>query len=83
MKKQILTTLAAGVLVCGLGLTSCGNSGIKMIKIPGKDFKMSATEITQKQYEEVMGENPSWFQITNEGLINEEKKQLKIHQIIL
>lgn len=48
-----------------------------MIEIPGKDFKMSATEITQKQYEEVMGENPSWFQITNEGLINEEKKQLK------
>ncbi|WP_318664706.1 formylglycine-generating enzyme family protein [Treponema sp.] len=38
---------------------------------------MSATEITQKQYEEVMGENPSWFQISNEGLINEEKKQLK------
>lgn len=54
-----------------------------MIEIPGKDFKMSATEITQKQYEEVMGENPSCFQITNEGLINEEKKQLKIHQIIL
>lgn len=48
-----------------------------MIEIPGKDFKMSATEITQKQYEEVMAENPSWFQITNEGLINEEKKQLK------
>ena len=61
MKKQILTTLAAGVLVCGLGLTSCGSSGIKMIEIPGKDFKMSATEITQKQYEEVMGENPSYF----------------------
>ena len=77
MKKQFLTTLAAGVLVCGLGLTSCGNSGIKMIKIPGKDFKMSATEITQKQYEEVMGENPSCFQISNEKLDDETREQLK------
>ena len=48
-----------------------------MIKIPGKDFKMSATEITQKQYEEVMGENPSWFQISNEKLDDEIREQLK------
>lgn len=54
-----------------------------MIEIPGKDFKMSATEITQKQYEEVMGENPSWFQISNEKLDDEIREQLKIHQIIL
>ena len=77
MKKQLLRTLAAGVLVSALCLTSCGSSGIKMIKIPGKDFKMSATEITQKQYEKVMGENPSWYQISNEFLNDEEKKQLK------
>ena len=77
MKKQLLKTLAAGVLVSALCLTSCGSSGIKMIKIPGKDFKMSATEITQKQYEKVMGENPSWYQISNEFLNDEEKKQLK------
>ena len=86
MKKQLLKTLAAGVLVSALCLTSCGSSGIKMIKIPGKDFKMSATEITQKQYEKVMGENPSWhqrsnedlwYQIINEDLDDERKKQLK------
>ena len=77
MKKQLLKTLAAGVLVSALCLTSCGSSSIKMIKIPGKDFKMSATEITQKQYEKVMGENPSWYQISNEFLNDEEKKQLK------
>lgn len=77
MKKQLLRTLAAGVLVSALCLTSCGSSGIKMIKIPGKDFKMSATEITQKQYEKVMGENPSWHQRSNEDLDDEEKKQIK------
>ena len=83
MKKQLLKTLAAGVLVSALCLTSCGNSGSKMIEIPemieipGKDFKMSATEITQKQYEKVMGENPSWFKLSNGYLKDGEKKQLK------
>ena len=86
MKKQLLKTLAAGVLVSALCLTSCGSSSIKMIKIPGEDFKMSAKEITQKQYEKVMGENPSWhqrsnedlwYQIINEDLDDERKKQLK------
>lgn len=77
MKKQFLTTLAAGVLVCGLGLTSCGSSGISMVKIPELGIKMSATEITQKQYEKVMGENPSCFQISNEKLDDEIREQLK------
>ena len=69
MKKQLLTTLVASIVVCTLGLTSCGDvkeTGIKMVEIPGKDFQMSTTEITQKQYEEVMGENPS----ENEGKNN-------------
>lgn len=77
MKKQLLTTLAAGVLVSALCLTSCGSSGISMVKIPELGIKMSATEITQKQYEKVMGENPSWFQISNEELDDETREQLK------
>jgi len=32
----------------------------KMIQIPGKNFAMLATEVTQMLYETVMGENPSW-----------------------
>lgn len=32
-----------------------------MIKIPGTNFEMSQTEVTQKLYESVMGENPSYF----------------------
>ncbi|MBR2316673.1 MAG: formylglycine-generating enzyme family protein [Spirochaetales bacterium] len=38
---------------------------VKMVKIPGKDYEMSATEITQKIYESVMGENPSKFKGEN------------------
>lgn len=76
MKKQFLKTLAAGVLVSALCLNSYGNSGIKMIEIPemieitGKDFKMSATEITQKQYKKVMGDNPSYNKGDNNPIEN-------------
>ena len=30
-----------------------------MVKIPGKNFKMMATEVTQRLYQRIMGENPS------------------------
>lgn len=33
--------------------------GIKMIPIPGKNFEMMSTEVTQKLYRTVMGVNPS------------------------
>ena len=32
-----------------------------MVQIPGKDYKMGKTEVTQAQWEAVMGENPSRF----------------------
>lgn len=34
--------------------------GITMLPIPGKNFEMMATEVTQKTYKEIMGKNPSW-----------------------
>ncbi len=34
---------------------------IEMVKIPGKNFEMSKTEVTQELYESIMGENPSVF----------------------
>jgi formylglycine-generating enzyme required for sulfatase activity len=36
-----------------------------MIKIPGQNFEMSKTEITQELYKSVMGENPSRFKGAN------------------
>jgi formylglycine-generating enzyme required for sulfatase activity len=32
---------------------------LDMVKIPGKNFEMLRTEVTQELYESVMGENPS------------------------
>ena len=32
-----------------------------MVQIPGRDFRMGKYEVTQAQWEAVMGENPSYF----------------------
>ena len=34
---------------------------IKMIEIPDRNYSVSNTEVTQEQYEAVMGQNPSYF----------------------
>ena len=60
MKKLI--TLAMAILVV-FGFVSCSGNDLDMVDIPGKDFKMLKTEVTQKLYESIMGENPSYFQI--------------------
>ena len=38
---------------------------IEMVQIPGQNYKMSTTEVTQGIYEAVMGENPSKFKGEN------------------
>ena len=35
--------------------------GAKMIDIPNKNYQMMNTEVTQKLYKSIMGENPSYF----------------------
>ncbi|MBR5915443.1 MAG: SUMF1/EgtB/PvdO family nonheme iron enzyme [Spirochaetia bacterium] len=35
--------------------------GLRMVSIPGKNFEMLSTEVTQEFYEEIMGDNPSYF----------------------
>ena len=37
----------------------------EMVHIPGQDYKMLNTEVTQKFYESVMGENPSYYKGEN------------------
>ncbi len=48
-----------------------------MVKVPGKDYSISRTEVTQKLYESVMGENPSYFRHDNEDLDEDELENLK------
>ena len=59
--KKIITLAMAALMV--LGFVSCSGNDLDMVDIPGTNFKMLKTEVTQELYEEVMGENPSYFQI--------------------
>lgn len=59
--KKIIAIVASsvcGVLVVGgifFGVKKIRNSTLVMVKIPGKDYSISRTEVTQKLYESVMG----------------------------
>ena len=61
-KKAIIVLIA---LWQTFMLVSCGKEPIEMVQIPGQNYKMSKTEITQKIYESIMGENPSRFKGEN------------------
>lgn len=42
---------------------------LDMVEIPGKNIKILTTEVTQELYEEVMGVNPSYYQIDSEEYV--------------
>ena len=56
--KKLLIALTASALFA----FSASAQELDMVDIPGQDFKMLKTEVTQELYEEVMGVNPSRFQ---------------------
>ena len=77
MKNQ-LKKIAA---ICFAALIACPcvmadeKFDLDMVKIPGKNFEMLRTEVTQELYEAVMGVNPSYFCRDNKEL---DKDDLKI-----
>ena len=57
-------------IVCSVasGFSGCKKNelkGLDMVEMPGMSIKMLRTEVTQKLYESVMGENPSYFKGEN------------------
>ena len=76
----IVSGSVCGVLLAGgifFAVKQVRKSSLVMVKIPGKDYSISRTEVTQKLYESVMGENPSYFCRDNKDLEEDELENLK------
>ena len=76
----IVSGSVCGVLLAGgifFGVKQVRKSSLVMVKVPGRDYSISRTEVTQKLYESVMDENPSYFCRDNEDLDEDELKNLK------
>lgn len=69
MKKFVLAAMA---MVASVSVSFAQ----EMVRIPGKDFEMSKTEVTQELYASVMGENPSYHRLDNVALDNSERRAL-------
>lgn len=69
MKKIVLAAMA---MVASVSVSFAQ----EMVRIPGKDFEMSKTEVTQELYASVMGENPSYHRLDNVALDNSERRAL-------
>jgi len=62
---------AADVISIGIDTES------KMVAIPGKNYRMGQTPVTQRLYKKVMGENPSYFQRSNYALHDDQRDALE------
>lgn len=54
----------------GFRLVRSNYGSLDMVKIPGKEYSIGKTEVTQKLYESIMGENPSEFKGKNNPVEN-------------
>ncbi len=58
--KTMMVTALCGCMLAGCG-RECVIPASEMIAIPDTNYRMQRTEVTQKQWEKVMGTNPSRF----------------------
>ncbi|MEE0892468.1 MAG: SUMF1/EgtB/PvdO family nonheme iron enzyme [Treponema sp.] len=72
--KKLLIALTASAL---FAFTASAQE-LDMVKIPGKNFKILRTEVTQELYVSVMGENPSVFQIRSKVYENSFGKTYEV-----
>lgn len=69
--KSLRKILLGSIILTFLSMSVfCEKIPVDMVKIPGENFEMSTTEVTQKLYESVMGENPSRFKGANNPVEN-------------
>ena len=73
--KKIAAICFVALVVCPC-ITADEKFDLDMVKIPGKNFEMLRTEVTQELYEAVMGENPSYFCHDNKKLSEDRLKNL-------
>ena len=74
--KKIAAICFVALVVCPC-ITADEKFDLDMVKIPGKNFEMLRTEVTQELYEAVMGVNPSWFRCDNTELDEDDLKNLE------
>ena len=67
------TDIAPAVDIVSIGV----DSEYKMVTIPRTDFMMGQTPVTQRLYQKVMGLNPSYYQLSNEELREDQRKALE------
>ncbi len=67
------TDIAPAADVIGIGV----DAESKMVAIPGTKYRMGQTQVTQRLYKKVMGENPSHFQHSNDDLEEEQRDALE------
>lgn len=67
------TDIAPGSDVISIGV----DAESKMVAIPGTKYRMGQTQVTQRLYKKVMGENPSWFQRSNDDLDDDHRNALE------
>lgn len=54
----------------------CKELNVEFVEIPGENYSVMKTEVTQKLYETIMGTNPSYFRRDNEGISENDLKNL-------
>lgn len=67
------TDIAPGSDVISIGV----DPDSKLVAIPGTKYRMGQTQVTQRLYKKVMGENPSYFQLSNDELDEDEREALE------
>ena len=73
--KKIAAICFVALVVCPC-ITADEKFDLDMVKIPGKNFEMLRTEVTQELYEAVMGVNPSYFRRDNKEVDKDVLKKL-------